>query len=767
MGDAEFFGTSFHKVAQGFFDGDVSTADDVYDIIPQLKGNVYAAKQYVEQLQGLKDYLINKHGKDSVFLTEVKMFDPDTKVGGISDLIVVDKSGQVHVYDYKTSSTPDNEWVEAKRLSVDYQLGFYRQILRRGNYDVSSINYIPIELQDIDLDSRVVNNFKMNVPKGVYVIETTPIGRNINSLMPYDFSTKIQQVSTNADVAHFLKEAFNYDITKSDKTSTQSVDEVMSRLQKTSRGDQYQLLDEMNNNRWYYIDATRGEAFVRTAVENSLKALDRYTKVMPVKFYDFVRRGKALVERDEVVDYNDWSKTKNVDTANKVERLLGKYVNDRNWSPLQSDALNDLGIVAFENRATNEVDYISISANNLDRAPSLLRGKTLLGNFLPDPKAKQISGVKYDVLNKDLEFFKVYSFIKANQEVFRSKKIGSIFAVNMYDNNVIPRIRTQTVEQLERDWNTLMKHVPSNIKVKDYNWTPETVNFSESLSSYIGQLLSDPKFTAEKMRDLKTEYGNLQKAVDQDEKLAILGKIQEVLDQSIGYKIDSAVESRKDLALAKLLVARAITQITNTPTQIEPDLKQWSFLIDENANMQNPNRIGHLAFQKMVNLITDGINNTSHAFNKYKREVALPMHTKLYESKANVLKVKVVGYNLDVFSNLFEVDENGKRTMRLRDPKSDPKLTNAEREYITKYMEAVASIRVPKIVADVTKNSREANENDYKVYMASPEARNIPLMRASLLTSFVGKEYKEFFTEYARRVLNPQNIYREDADSRR
>lgn len=762
-----YVGTSWHSIAQEFFKGAVTTPDDVFRITPGLQGNSFAAKQYLTQLQSLKESLLAKHGADSAFLTEVRMYDPKAKIGGIADLIVVDPTGRLHVYDYKTSSTPDSEWVKAKQLAIDYQLGFYRQILRRAGQDVASINYIPITLNDIDMDTRVITSFQMMPPKSTYIIDTSPVGRNIQNLLPYDFSSKVKEATTNAEVAHFLKEAFNYDITKSDTASKHTVEEVMGRLELTPRGNQYQLRDEMNNNSYLYFDATRGDAFVKKAVEGYIARLDNYTKYMPVRFYDFVSRAKMLVERNELVDYNDWSKTRNVDTANKVENLLGKYINDKSWTPLESSALNDLGIVGFENYLTNEVDFITITANNLNRPPELLRGKTLLGNFITDDKARQLPGVRYDLLNKDVELFKIYAFIKSNEGIFKTKKIGNLFAVNMYDNNVIPRVYTQTTEALERQWNTMMDNIPSTLDIKKRTWVPATIDFSQALTSYIGPLLENPGFRPAGVKALRIQYGRLLTANEQDEKVNALSRIQEVLDQSIGYNIQTAVQSRQDLAMAKLLTARAILQLTDTPTQVEPDMKKWSFLADENVNLSNPNRISHLAFQQMQTLVTNGINNTASLFNDYKRKDAIPMHEDLYKTKTNIMKVKVIGYNLDAFDNLFELDGAGNRTMRFRDPKLDPKLTPAERKYITKYMEVVASVRVPKIVDDATGGSRKSSEVDMQIYMASPEARNIPLMRASILTAFKGKDYKEFFNDYMRRVLNPQNIYSADEGSKR
>jgi len=75
---------------------------------------------------------------------------------GIIDLLVVDKNGQVHIYDYKTSPKPFNEYNSAKKRAFYYQLATYGKMLRQYglNYYQSKFGIIPIQLDDFRIANQ-------------------------------------------------------------------------------------------------------------------------------------------------------------------------------------------------------------------------------------------------------------------------------------------------------------------------------------------------------------------------------------------------------------------------------------------------------------------------------------------------------------------------------------------------------------------------------------------------------------------------------------
>ena len=71
----------------------------------------------------------------------------DTLIG-IIDLLVVDKDGRVHIYDYKTSTKPYSKYNPTKISGFTYQLAVYDRILQHfGIYTGDgSCKIVPIQL---------------------------------------------------------------------------------------------------------------------------------------------------------------------------------------------------------------------------------------------------------------------------------------------------------------------------------------------------------------------------------------------------------------------------------------------------------------------------------------------------------------------------------------------------------------------------------------------------------------------------------------------
>lgn len=749
-------GTSFHTISQKFFEGSIETPVDILKLFPEMEGRDYILKKYISTLEDLKQKLIQKHGADVIFRPEVMLYDKDSKVAGTADLIVVDKDGKSHIYDYKTSTKDEGLWSQAKLLTIDYQLGMYRQILRRNNVDVDSVNYIPIEINDLDYEKKIINDFNTKPIKTLYLLEGDRVMKNINRLLPYDFSLKLQDVTSNKDVYAFLKEAFNYESARETNPEPLTVDEEFVKLKgRTGKDDKYYTLrNPINPKANKYIPITAPDSVIKRELESHLKYLNEYQRYLPIRFYDFVTYAKGQIEKGEKIDWEThWAK--DAGTVNKMISLLSKYISDPAWKALQSDALYDLNTVAFENSETKQIDFISLSSNNLDSSPKLLRGNTLLGNFLIDGKAK-FNAIPEKVTNGDVELFKLIAFIKANKDIFEDKVVGNMYAMNIYKNNTIPRVYTQTLDALSKQWDVLIKNIPSTLSIKNQNWDIKGIHYLDAFMQDINNMLDKPDFNPIGVKFIRKALEGLTLATEKEEKIQQLGRIAEKLTENIGYAPSTGVFRQPDASRLIYLASQAIMQLEDLPTIREHDMKKFANFLKENLNTSNPTSMVNQAMQNVVALTGKALNNTTHTFNAYKERVR-EITAELYKSQGVFAKIKVIGYNLDVFKNMFETVDgslSGRRTMRLKDPDTAKDLTAAEAKYIREYTNILAEVRAQKLGME---GATELLTNDYKL--------NIPLMRASELTAFAGKNYKEWFKNYFRDIINPNNIYENDIDS--
>jgi ATP-dependent exoDNAse (exonuclease V) beta subunit len=121
------FGQDIHKIAEIIFSMDLNDSDSVMTEISKRKSefktditgiieNEHIRTEAVDYLLRLKRNIETTHGSGCKFLTEsaygVENLNTEgsyaaiksKELKGIIDLIVVDKNGEIHLYDFKTSA---------------------------------------------------------------------------------------------------------------------------------------------------------------------------------------------------------------------------------------------------------------------------------------------------------------------------------------------------------------------------------------------------------------------------------------------------------------------------------------------------------------------------------------------------------------------------------------------------------------------------------------------------------------------------------------
>lgn len=187
-------GTEVHAIFEAIFNNDNpeqgSLPKEVFDSI-------------VEQVNSFKKSLQAKYGENCQFYPELaiksKNLSQDmkdalatlgkTSINGIIDLLVIDKDGNAHLYDYKVSRKDINKkgesvemwwditgnkaihdyklWPSTKKLSAEYQTEFYRQMLKQYGIKVVDTNILPVKLE-LEYGNES-NPFEVTKVKGVTI----------------------------------------------------------------------------------------------------------------------------------------------------------------------------------------------------------------------------------------------------------------------------------------------------------------------------------------------------------------------------------------------------------------------------------------------------------------------------------------------------------------------------------------------------------------------------------------------------------------------
>ena len=422
-------GTAIHYVLQQYFtkddDGNLigdQPRDEIVDLImskidselsEQMGDSKYRAfrgklfnKDIINQAlifaDDLKSKLRSKYGKTCEFYPELSISAslnmtsqkyPNVKtILGIIDLLVVDESGQVHYFDYKTSPKPYDKFDTAKRRTYQLQLAMYGKLLKRYhlNYRESDISILPIQFDNLKLDNpdeahinpdKAQYSYSGITPKSgifesdtkskIFEVDSRGEEKILGILDDYVTEDLVLDVSGNellSNVQDQLKTWFpDYN-----KFKAKTTDEIKELLEKEGAFKPVE-----RDGKQIYVYQARG------AYSKEITAKDEFELVEKVKkqqekqekraeqFQNTVRKALKYGIDNTTADIGQF--VASIDTKNLSDptayakwftEKLGAYCNG-NWSLVKIDALNALGIIALQNNKTNQIDIIKLSNSNL------------------------------------------------------------------------------------------------------------------------------------------------------------------------------------------------------------------------------------------------------------------------------------------------------------------------------------------------------------------------------------------------------------------
>jgi hypothetical protein len=760
-------GTSLHDIAENFALKNYENAQALkndYSVLTDEQAEMYFTSfdKFFKEVRA-------EHGEDAIFLPEFIIVDDQKKLTGTIDLLVVDNKGKLHIYDYKTSFKHIADWKQVKKNAVDYQLTTYKQILLRQGFQVGKTKYIPIKIESYDPNKDVVENFNIET-----IMDSTQSSRGnvvfkINYILPFEFKPSTEHLLGNKAVSEVLLKAFNYEIKNASgnnvtaSTAKQELDYLLTngRRQNDYKGREFIYLPS--------IGGAKSTAKLYTAdledtnlqlVNAYLTQVASYNQNLPFKVTDYVKAARKAIKNGDVVDNTVlWNNDDSL-TSDYIDNLLGKYINSDAWQAFDSDIMADLGIVAFENQDTNEVDFISLTGKSITQAPALLKGRTtLLGNTLSDRESSDL-GFYQEITNGDVELLKVFAFIQNNQATFKDKKIGKIATIQLNSNQSIAGVATQTLSTVNKQWQALVKH-GDDFELKGKTWQITSRDNYDSLVAFVKEVFAD-KNSKIKINDrggkVIEKLKTLDKLVERNDKLKILSDIQRSLKKDTNNKQGILAATREKQELINL-VSTAILQLQNIEFSVENDIKLYGNIVGDNAMVSIPERIRDSIIKHTVNLTTTALNNVRHKFNK-DTEGLIDLHSKYYtDANASDFKIKVVGNNYEFFTNLME-KEGDRFTWKFKNPDTDPSLQKHEREYIKGFLKQINGIRRDKLVRLYGEGSNQVEEFDQ-----APILLEIPLMKASGYTALINKGIKEYAKDYWASLANDTRVLENDSQT--
>ncbi|NBL01088.1 MAG: hypothetical protein EOM50_24450, partial [Erysipelotrichia bacterium] len=349
------FGTELHYVSDLFYKDGVTESHVVFEKIKEKFPDSLFTETVVENmLKYVKDTaneLYKRHGSGAKIYSEFVVHDPETKIVGIIDLLVLDEDGNVHIYDYKTSHKKAYDWDNDKLNRMKYQMAFYNQLVGKKGLIANSINLLPINLSEVDYTTGVVKGIDTD-QEWIDVTDAIKSGyyqQEANAHVPVTLASLMDKAITNDDIKKELGDAFGYSIQT-------NINIESFKIRKDRNGKEYFF--NMLTGKQVYLDGTEEENQVKV---DAYKKEYMASENLAVSQMKHNAKQYLSVEEDGKRIFYPGNDSKQL----AFEKLLRPY-KDSNWQIIEDDDLDALGIIAFQNTLTKTVDFISLTSNDID-----------------------------------------------------------------------------------------------------------------------------------------------------------------------------------------------------------------------------------------------------------------------------------------------------------------------------------------------------------------------------------------------------------------
>ena len=424
-------GTTLHYILEKYFSkddsgqmwGDKSKDELINFINSNIKNDITAAgikwndnlinanviNQALIYADKLKTQFRNKYGSECEFYPELKIShkldklkqneDIDT-LFGIIDLAIIDKNGQIHYFDYKSSPKHYSQFDSAKKRAYMYQLAMYGKLLRKYGLDYrnSDIGILPIQFENLKLlnpDEAHLNPAKAQFG---YTDITYPTDAQGGIEIQTEVQHNIFAVNSKGEqpvldvLDDYLTEELIFDAPSED--IIQTTNEQMAAWcpdfkQFKSKTDEEikQMLEEDDaltpqerNGERVFIYKPKGsyaKEIVASSefelIEKIKKQQDRWEKSKEWMSETVVKALKIAQESENGLEEAK-SYLSSIDSKGLFEEggisnwfmdTIGKYCN-KNWEVKEHDALKHFGIIVLRNvNNPQQIDIIKMSASNL------------------------------------------------------------------------------------------------------------------------------------------------------------------------------------------------------------------------------------------------------------------------------------------------------------------------------------------------------------------------------------------------------------------
>ena len=531
-----YVGRALHFVMETFF-SKYNDEVNVYDLSNEAHDGLPSLKSYIKQqvqdkfrrsmgrnwsddllpgtvLDNMIDYadkvyekMIDKFGEGCEFYPELRITGKIRNVApkpgdaeylyGIIDLLVVDKTGQIHIFDYKTSTKPYKDFNSAKKLAFYYQLATYGKLLKNYGleYRTATIGILPITLTNFHLENReeaIVNpddaHFVYNgveYPDEIFKDITGNIFRknrdfeetiikNLDDYLPeaiikdassdhileyVDKQMRIWfpeygKIKTEDEIRKMIEDDGGFQQNADGKFVWKPKGATTSVLTANSEPELFQKVKKR------YEDAKKTRAWMASKVADALQTAQHLASES-----DIDENGKTIKREINLTELIEQIDTMGLEdptgTMNWFKENLMKYCNE-DWEVVRNDAAEKFGMILVRNKTNKQqINVIKMSTSYL-RYNRHIGGKdrnSLIGAFQPDITEKaDNNSLMLQAVNGNIEMIEAMLVLNNIPSLFTGEYSGAIIGGIQVMNSWRGSGLTASNEELMYCWKKLNKY---------------------------------------------------------------------------------------------------------------------------------------------------------------------------------------------------------------------------------------------------------------------------------------------------------------------
>lgn len=766
-------GTALHKIMEVFFTKDdqevynyqkYKTAEEFTNfLLSEKSGSEYdlldnsIISKMAELAFKIKIDIVNKigFGEDLDFYPELKITSrisniPDkpqlrnvSQLFGIIDLLVVDKKGNSYIFDYKTSPKTYNKYNSNKKLDFDYQLAFYRNMLKTYGFTVSDNNqnefiipivmdnFRPSNLEDIQ-NACQDNSYAKNQAKFIFdgvsydeiqnitgdIKASNSITPSVNEYLPsFENVSELNAGDSLVDVNKIIQTIAPTMITRKHRTEAEIKKELDDKDAFTPKDGLYtytigkQIIQIPANKKNAQNEFFRKVKETYSSIEEDTK--NKTDICVTALKYGIENDTQDISQQLFGINKN---KAKDIIDNNWFENVLGRYCNKK-YSIINSSIANSLGIIMIKNNYNNQIDIIKITGQDPFRQ-HYLNNKTNRSNLtyayeddIVEDSNKQSLMLKATTGN--IELMEVLAFLNSNREQLKNCMIGKIQVMNPRLGVGLPPPRNI---ELQYTWHQLIKlakskgdlldindHISNGelslatdaqIAINDFNDAMDSTDGRYSFNYFTKKELQETKNALNTAEDNTTKKILLKKIIDE------LGKTEKdevrattrLSDDQNDLKV--RIFNEAQLALAELSGINYRQQLKDHDTWVEQKSfgKYFTEGLEGNRT-DNPGQLQSKTLNTMTDLVTRAYQNIRNDMSVDIADIRKHVQELKKAKGYGYLQSRTIGNESTIFKNMTYTDNNG--DLLFKNPDVDQSLSIPEKEFLNWALNKINKNRFP------------------------------------------------------------------------